>query len=88
MTKLKPIKITKRTRYKIKNQKFIDKLFEEMPEEITFYCQETEFNACTEFYGIDTSIESFKDMKNEPYWEFIEDELPKEVLNPEDWTEI
>lgn len=51
-------------------------------------CQETEFNACTEFYGIDTSIESFKDMKNEPYWEFIEDELPKEALNPEDWTEI
>lgn len=36
MTKLKPIKITKRTRYKIKNQKFINKLFEEMPEEITF----------------------------------------------------
>ena len=36
MTTLKPIKITKRTRYKIKNQKFIDKLFEEMPEEITF----------------------------------------------------
>ena len=36
MTKLKPIKITKRTRYKIKNQKFIDKLFEEMPKEITF----------------------------------------------------
>lgn len=33
---LKPIKITKRTRYKIKNQQFIDKLFEEMPKEITF----------------------------------------------------
>lgn len=35
MSLLKPIKITSRTRYKIKNQKFIDKLFEEMPEEIT-----------------------------------------------------
>lgn len=32
---LKPIKITKRTRYKIKNQQFIDKLFEDMPEEVT-----------------------------------------------------
>ena len=35
MLLLKPIKITSRTRYKIKNQKFIDKLFEEMPEEVT-----------------------------------------------------
>lgn len=51
-------------------------------------CQETEFNACTEFYGIDTSIENFEDMKNEPYWDFIQDELPEEALNPEDWEEI
>lgn len=51
-------------------------------------CQETEFNACTEFYGVDTSIESFKEMKNEPYWDFIQDELSEETLNPEDWGEI
>lgn len=51
-------------------------------------CDETEFRGCSEFYGIDTTIEDFEDMKNEPYWDFIQDELPEEALNPEDWKEI
>ena len=49
---------------------------------------ETEYESCFEFYGVNTEIEDFKDMKNEPYWDFIQDELPEETLNPEDWEEI
>lgn len=51
-------------------------------------CDETEFRGCSELYGIDTTIEDFGDMKSEPYWDFIQEELPEEALNPEDWEEI
>lgn len=51
-------------------------------------CDETEYESCFEFYGLNTGIEDFEDMKNEPYWDFIQEELPEEALNPEDWEEI
>ena len=51
-------------------------------------CDETEYESCFEFYGLNTEIEDFEEMKNEPYWDFIQDELPEEALNPEDWEEI
>lgn len=47
MSLLKSIKITTRTRYKIKNQKFIDKLFEEMPEEVTICGIKFKLNVAT-----------------------------------------
>lgn len=51
-------------------------------------CDETEFAGCSDFYGINTAIEDFEYMEEEPYWDFIQSELPEEALNPEDWEEI